>query len=591
MISTNWPISKPAQKSTLDFLGLNQNPKIKQGEFTSTTNLSTVNFPCISPRPPRETTSTLTNPQALTVANNKLCYVAGQDFYYDSVKKNGAVQLTVGAKTMFVFGTKVIILPDKMYYDYSGSGEYGTLAPTCERTNEIRFINISKLFSDGSTVTFGTNTITITGTTWDNDFTAGTYITISGCIAKPANNGCYKIVTRTSNTVLTFAADTFTVDTEAATTAMTFAFSSMVTSGADFPAFKAGDYITVSNSSTLDNNKSAAIVGVDAKTLSFEPSTFMDSGSADVKAVTIEVDFPDLDYGVTHKNRIFGVKNDTIYASIYGSDNNFVQVGGPNDPAYAWRRDTQTSDNFTCIVKNGDQAITFKPEGMSEIYRDNNPFKLIDICKTGCIKNKAAIEINSVLYFLGRQGIYTYSGSFPNLISQNLTETYTDGVFGTDGRRLYACLYNGTKWQLFTFDTQLGLFLKEDDIQILDFANLNSIVYALDSTGKLLKFNSGTEVVTWEAILDIDTYATFNKKYISRITVRADLETGSTLSLYDKVDNGSFVLKKTSDTAGLNPFYAIMQPKRCDHYQIKLVGVGKCKVYAFGTELTLGSDY
>lgn len=103
-------------KDTIGWAGLNKMPVVSSGEMTAMTNMSSEYSPCLSPRAPREVTTSLTSGLALFSANDKLCWVDGTNFIYDGVVKG---TVTATAKSMCDFNGKIIIAPDKKYYDYN----------------------------------------------------------------------------------------------------------------------------------------------------------------------------------------------------------------------------------------------------------------------------------------------------------------------------------------------------------------------------------------------------------------------------------------------------------------------------------------
>jgi len=116
---------KPKIKnSIIEFKGYNANPVISSGEFSDMLNLSSNQYPCISPRPSREVVNnSITTGNALFVANNKICYVDGTSFYYDGVSKG---TVTSSSKSMVEFNGKILVFPDKKYYDFVNN-VFGTL--------------------------------------------------------------------------------------------------------------------------------------------------------------------------------------------------------------------------------------------------------------------------------------------------------------------------------------------------------------------------------------------------------------------------------------------------------------------------------
>lgn len=188
-----------SKRHIIEFKGYNANPVIEEGEMSDTWNLSTREYPCISPRLPRKMVKEgLTAPTAL-FGKTKLSYVDGTLFYYDGTSKG---TVTAGEKQMASIGDKIIIFPDKTYYDISAD-EYGTLDKTYT--------------SSANQITFATNTITTTGV--DFNFRVGDAIKISGCTVNAGNNTTV-IITAIAAKVITVAANTFTAGAE--TAAITF---------------------------------------------------------------------------------------------------------------------------------------------------------------------------------------------------------------------------------------------------------------------------------------------------------------------------------------------------------------------------------
>jgi outer membrane protein assembly factor BamB len=127
---------------------------------------------------------------------------------------------------------------------------------------------------------------------------------------------------------------------------------------------------------------------------------------------------------------------------------------------------------------------------------------------------------------LSSDGINEYGGSIPRPISLSLDEKYVSGKAGTDGRRYYISLYNGTDYNLYVYDTLPGIKLwhREDNLQVKDFANMNGVLYALAADNKVYRFDYGTEVIEWEVETDTMTQGYMGKKYSNEIKVEAEME-------------------------------------------------------------------
>lgn len=112
-----------SKKVIVDFLGLSYNKEVQDGEIIDMLNLSSDDSPCLTQRPPRKCVSvvsghdvTFDTPTNLTTKEGKLAWVDGTKFYYDGVEKG---TLTAGKKQMVTMINRIIIFPDKKYYDVS----------------------------------------------------------------------------------------------------------------------------------------------------------------------------------------------------------------------------------------------------------------------------------------------------------------------------------------------------------------------------------------------------------------------------------------------------------------------------------------
>lgn len=178
----------------MEFKGLNLGNVVADGEFSDSLNISCDEFPCIAPRLPRKVIKTgLTAPTNIYSKDGKLAYIDGTGFYYDGEQKGVVVE---GEKQITGITTKIIIFPDKCYYDVN-TDTFGTLEKTYES-------------GDGQ-ITFAAGSITTTGA--DFEFNAGDSVEITGCTVNKANNKIVVIKSVSSKT-LTFQDNTFTVGKE-----------------------------------------------------------------------------------------------------------------------------------------------------------------------------------------------------------------------------------------------------------------------------------------------------------------------------------------------------------------------------------------
>jgi hypothetical protein len=83
-----------------------------------------------------------------------------------------------------------------------------------------------------------------------------------------------------------------------------------------------------------------------------------------------------------------------------------------------------------------------------------------------------------------------------------------------------------------------------------------------------------------------------DQKYLSRFTLRMNLEEGATFKLYVQYDSdGVWELKADEVGDGvLKSFTLPVTVPRCDHLSIKMEGTGECKIYSFAKYLEVGSE-
>ena len=492
-----------SKKYLINFKGYNNNPVVEEGELVAMKNLSSSFSPCLSPRESRAVIATYSNPKDL-FAKEKLCVVNGTSFMYDGSVKG---TVTAGEKSFVSMGDKILIFPDKKYYD----------------TVEDTFDSLEKSYVSGAgNINFDTNTITTSGTAFSG-FKVGDGVTISGCVDYPANNKTV-IIREIEDYMLTFSEETFE------------------------PGYESGN-------------------------------------------VTIKREVPDIDFACEYNNRCWGVKGNNVYASKLGDPFNWNVFDGLVTDS--WAADVGTDGDFTGCIAYASHVVLFKEYHLHKVYgyKPSN-FQIVTSAVQGVQagSNKSAVIVNETLFYKSRAGIMLYSGGAANLVSEKFgNNVYSKAVAGTDNRKYYVSLYDGSQWTLFVYDTWTGMWHIEDNFQAIAFAFLDGHMYGL-ADKKLYKFNSGNEVVEWEAVTEEFTEVVNEKKGHSLIGIRADLEVGSILNVYVKSDNGNFQLLRTLDTPQKRTFVIAVQPARADMFQIKLTGVGKCKVYSLIREFYYGSE-
>lgn len=300
---------------------------------------------------------------------------------------------------------------------------------------------------------------------------------------------------------------------------------------------------------------------------------------------------PDIDFVAVHANRVFGVKGSNVYASALGDATSWVDFAG--DALDSWAMDVYSEGAFTGIVAHKLRLILLKDDYTYELLGSYPAqFQAYKTCDQGIIDSRSLKEVNGALYGLGREGIKRYDGQW-RVISQSLDEGYLGGAAGSDGRRYYISLNTGTGgYKLYVYDTDNGLWVREDDLQVIDFATLDGELFALTSTGDLVRFKTGTtEAISWEVITkNYDEYS-FDQKHYTKVAVRFDLAEGSSAKVYVRYDQGAW---KEIATLTANSSFAVHKVNipvyGCNSFQIKVSGTGYAKLHGIKREFYVEVD-
>jgi hypothetical protein len=299
---------------------------------------------------------------------------------------------------------------------------------------------------------------------------------------------------------------------------------------------------------------------------------------------------PNIDYATVHNNRIFGVEGDNIYGNALGIYDNWIKFDETS--MASWAADVASQGDFVGITMYADHVVFFKPNYIHEQWGNVPPFRIKDIFAVGTIDNRSIKEVDGVLFFCWKNGVYVYTGGKPKLISLNLNKQYKQARAGTDGRKYYLSMYDGSQWDLFVYDTEFRIWTREDNLNVIEFAYWNNYLYALTYDGKILKFNSGSETVSWEAITEYYAGDIINK-YVHEIRLRFEIANGANLTISIQYDDGSFEMVKsytgTASTA-IQTLKCSIIPKQAYRYRIKFVGTGYAKIHAMEVLMSMGGD-
>lgn len=360
--------------------------------------------------------------------------------------------------------------------------------------------------------------------------------------------------------------------------------------------YSPGQTVTISGSSIAGNNKSIVIQAVTADTITTTDNAFR--VQSETGTVAVERKVPDFDYICEGSNRLWGCEGQTIYASGLGDPLAYPMGDVISTVGYAVT--VGSEGDFTGCASYGSNVLFFKENRLHKVlgsYPGDYAIKDYTVAGIQAGSEKSLVTINEVLYYKGRDGFYAYTGGTPELISQNFGERrFYNAVAGTDGGRYYVSVQDQAgAWELYTFDPQTGIWLRESLTHALDWAWHQGTLYYLDSdTGDVVMTgqDDGEEGrIPWSATLARMDETTHGRKCYSKLLLRCDLEARAWLKVEVAVDGGAFrevyILHNERERTVVVP----IQPQRCDFFQVRLSGKGRCLVRSVVREFSVGSEY
>ena len=629
------PILRAARNKTegqiMAFRGVNYSDNFRDGELEDSLNLTTERFPSLSQRAGR---TVLGNYDKATAVHYK-----GKRFVVDGTKLlyNDTQIGTVseGEKQFVTVNSKVVIFPDKIYYDTT--------------TGELRSLGAEYTADSGSVEVVNGNALAVhlgrfyatvksSGNIGGND---PDHLTIDED-AKPFTSKLASVSVNADTGEITFGETSRCPYAEDVETGMLFVDASLgadgvttwgkvtkryrepivpvgpgqtstrtydhgfdydiyTVAGADYETFAGFEAMNFRNGDTVEiegmatypaYNGSYSIRGfgtyttsdgVDLPTLIFDNDVFATNG-AEAGAVTIRRNVPNLSVICESNNRLWGVEGSTIYASALGDPTNFFTYDGLDTDSYAVA--VASEGAFTGCCGFGNSVLFFKEDRMYKVL-GNYPsqYTMYDYQVPGVKKGSEGSlqNINEALYYHNREGVYRYAGGSPELISENFgLRRFLNARAGAEGDRYYISMQDaGTKeWGLWVYDVQRGLWIREDGSRCVDFAYHEGKLHFINGDGKLVCINPDTseEVIAWSATTTRINETYLNRKCYSRLLLRLEITKGAWVQVEISCDDGPWRKVFTDHNSREKTCEIPIAPNRCDNFRVRLSGEGPVRI-------------
>ena len=618
----------PTSREMIDvFGGYNHNLRIGEGEFYDMKNLTSSDYPVLSPRPQRGLYASInaddypdsnvikvSNPSGL-IAKDALCYVDGTDIVINGYRIDmGLSTLNImRPKTLISMGAYIIIMPDKKYINTSDYDDKGRI--------ETHFKNYKQL--DGTPTVGWFSLCGADGLTRYGDVEVR-----ASAPTEPKDGQMYIDTSETPHSLRKYSE----VNAEWITIMTTYVeiHFSYIDWAKDF---NVGDGITISGITTegLTDFNCTTVIKAKPDNRTIVVPGIVDGFSLIGDEVVITRLMPEMDFVIESGNRLWGCRYgldlhnnfvNEIYASKLGDFKNWNCFDSISTDSYV--ATVGTDGQFTGAITHLGYPIFFKENCMHKVY-GNFPANFqvqTNSCRgvqQGC--NKSLAIVNEALYYKSRNAICMYDGSLPVEISSWLgDETYSNAVAGVNGNKYYISMKdkNG-EYHLFVFDTKRGLWHREDNTQAVEFCTCQGELYYIEGERKytyvhppkgnsyLHEYNDNKHIKTINTIADksfpfesgINWMAESgvigvnlpDKKYISRLDVRMLLTVGTRVHFYIEYDScGKWEHLFTMTGTKLQSFPISIRPRRCDHMRIRIEGDGEAKIFSICKTIEQGSD-
>jgi hypothetical protein len=565
------------------FKGYNHNVRIGAGEFFDMKNLTSDEYPVLSPRKPRTVAETSDLLRFLgLVAKDTLGFVSGSQLYVDGHWFDLGLD-TSTQKTLVSMGNYVLVFPDKKYVNTQDYDDFGDIEADAEYTGDV---TVFPCDINGNTLTIleAFPETPAHGDIWHNS--------IDGKLYQYDSEDEKWVIIET-----------------------TYVRLGALNSGLGAP-FAEMDGVEIYDADCPEIpglNGSHVIWHKDADFIVIEGS--ITGGVTIENGLKIARALPEMDYVIEAGNRLWGCRygpkrdgsfGNEIYASKPGDFKNWQFFAGISTDSYA--ASVGSDGAFTGAVNYGGSPLFFKENMIHKVYGQYPAnFQITDTACRGVQKgcSRSLAIVNEVLYYKSRSGVCAYDGSAPVEVSDALGhEVYHDAVAGGLGHKYYVSMLDPDDIpHMFAYDTRFGTWHKEDNTRAYEFCNFENRLYFTEVYNK--PYNQGAEyritcisgeagnegAVKWMAETGIIGTDTPYRTYIQRLDVRMSLELGSHVSFFIQYDStGAWEHVYTADYRELSSFSVPIRPRRCDHLRIRMVGTGPAKIFSICKHTGKGSE-
>lgn len=327
-----------------------------------------------------------------------------------------------------------------------------------------------------------------------------------------------------------------------------------------------------------------------------------------LRIIKIYREIPDITFGVSYQNRIWGVAGHELRACRLGDPTNWDAYNGISTDAYAATIGSPGEITASCVFNN--MPMFFKTNSVIKVSVSSvgaHSYREYDLNGVQKGSDKSLVRIDDSLYYNGVDGIYRYNGSVPIKISNDLDRVRILSACGGTLDKKYYISSNDKK--IYVYDTQKNAWTVEDGNYVTEFVPYTNgkenglIIVSSDGffsiNGKFPKGEwilpiggIGINKFAWNLESGNIGYESPDHKYVSRVTFSLDLEVGTEIELYVQYDSdGNWEHIHNMTGKGVRNHTYPLLPRRCNYFRYKLVGNGDAKILSITKTIEQGSEY
>ena len=326
------------------------------------------------------------------------------------------------------------------------------------------------------------------------------------------------------------------------------------------------------------------------------------------EGLTVDLKIPDLDYVCESNNRLWGCS----YADVDGKLTNEIRCCALGDFRNWYRFEGTSMDSYVLSVgSDGPFTAACNLRGMPLIFKEDYLHKITGTQPSNFTLNtikcrgvqdgswRSLATVNEMLYYKARGDVMAYDGATPYSVSEKLGNMrHYDAVGGAYRDKYYICMRDeAVRRHVYVLDTAKGLWHKEDESNVTFMAQADGdLILAIEHANGTNLHTVGNdsrtaEVFPWSVTFGTFGYAYERAKYLSRFNIRAQLEAGSEMSFEIQYDSsGKWEKMGIMRAKMLQTFMLPVIPRRCDHCQIRISGVGKVSIYSIARVFEEGGN-